>query len=242
MGYNYYRKIADQEQNLDPETINQVIKYSVLPTLASGTFLFTITMFLTYMLPYDIGSYILGMIAYFALTILTFALGSAGKNNAALVCFYGMCVATGLFQRIVLAWAVDYLGSVVEMQQLFTIAVLAATAVLVAITILVRASPKMFSAGSGFMRWGLWIAIFGMVGLSIWTFAGLFLGNFDLYLLVASLIGVFIAGIYTIYDIGTLRRNVASGRWVYGTARIALNYFILILRIFMLLVLGRKRH
>jgi hypothetical protein len=241
MGYNYYRKIANQERVMEPEEIDQIIKYNVLPTLAGGTLLFCLTMFATYALPYSLGLYILSIVSYIGLAIATFGFGIRRMNEAALISFYGLSFASGFLQRPVLLFASQYLGSFEYAAQLFAIAVLAATAVLVAITIMVRAFPSFFSPGRGFMRVAVWVAIFGLIGVSIWSFSALIFGGFDMYLLVSSIITVFMVGIFTIVDIHVLRSRVAIGQWVYATASLAINYFILIVRIFLILVIGGGR-
>jgi hypothetical protein len=243
MGYNFYRKIADQNQErvLAPEEVDSIIKFNVLPTMAGGTMLFCLTMFVTYALPYDFGSYILSIVAYIGLAIATFGFGARGMNGAALISFYGLSFASGFMQRPVLAFAINYLGSFEYATQLFLMAVLAATAVIVAITIMVRAFPSFFSPGRGFMRVAIWIAMFGLIGVSMWSLFALFTGGFDTYLLVSSIISVFMVGIFTIFHIQTMRQQVSSGRWVYATASLAINYFVLIVRIFLILVIGSGR-
>jgi hypothetical protein len=241
MSYKRYREIADQESVLDKEEVDQIIKYNVLPTLAGGTLLFCFTMFVTYALPYDFGWYILSIVAYIGLAIATFAFGARRMNGAALISFYGLSFASGFLQRPVLLFASQYLGSFEYASQLFVVAVLAATAVLIAITIMVRAFPTFFNPGRGFMRVAIWVAIFGLIGVSIWSMAAMFTGGFDVYLLVSSIITVFMVGIFTIVDIHVLRSRVAIGQWVYATASLAINYFILIVRIFLLLVIGGGR-
>lgn len=241
MGYNFYRRIADQESVLEPQEIDQIIKFNVLPTLAGGTLLFCMTMILTYSLPYSLSWYILSIVAYFGLAFATFGFGARRMNSAALVSFYGLSFAAGFLQRPVLAFAGAYLGDETYAIQLFGIAVLAATAVLVAITIMVRAFPSFFNPGRGFMRVALWVGIFGLLGVSVWSMFAWFTGNFDIYLLVSSIIAVFMVGIFTIVDIRMLRARVAAGQWVYGTASLAINYFILIVRIFLILVIGGGR-
>ncbi|MBN2152253.1 MAG: hypothetical protein JW839_12455 [Candidatus Lokiarchaeota archaeon] len=241
MSYRHYREIADQERVMEPEEIDQVIKYNVLPTLAGGTLLFCFTMFVTYALPYDFGWYLLSIAAYIGLAIATFSLAIRRMNGPALLSFYGLSFAAGFLQRPVLLFASQYLGSFELASQLFAVAVLAATAVIVAITIMVRAFPSFFSPGRGFMRVAIWVAIFGLLGISIWSLSALFLGGFDVYLLVSSIVSVFMVGIFTIVDIHMLRYRVAVGQWVYGTASLAINYFVLIVRIFLILVIGGGR-
>ncbi len=240
MGYEYYRKIGDQEI-VEPQQVDQIIKYNVLPTLAGGTLVFCLTMFATYALPYDFGWYILSIVAYIGLAIATFGFGIKRMNVAALISFYGLSFASGFLQRPVLLFASQYLGSFEYASQLFAVAVLAATAVLVAITVMVRAFPSFFSPGRGFMRVAIWVAVFGLIGVSIWSLSALIFGGFDTYLLVSSIITVFMVGIFTIVDIHALRSRVAVGMWVYATASLAINYFILIVRIFLLLVIGGGR-
>jgi hypothetical protein len=87
----------------------------------------------------------------------------------------------------------------------------------------------------------IWVAVFGLIGVSIWSFSALIFGGFDMYLLVSSIITVFMVGIFTIFDIHTMRSRVAIGQWVYGTASLAINYFVLIVRIFLILVIGSGR-
>ncbi len=241
MGYEYYRKIANQERVMESQEVDQIIKYNVLPTLAGGTLLFTFTMFATYALPYSLSWFILSIVAYIGLAIATFGFGIKRMNGPALLSFYGLSVASGFLQRPVLLFASEYLGSFEYAAQLFAVAVLAATAIIVAITFMVRAFPSFFNPGRGFMRVALWIAIFGLIGVSVWSLAALFLGGFDMYLLISSIITVFMVGIFTIVDIHVLRSRVAIGQWVYATASLAINYFILIVRIFLILVIGGGR-
>ncbi len=241
MGYQYYRKIANQERVMDQQEVDQIIKYNVLPNLAGGTLLFCFTMFATYAMHYSLGWFVLSIVAYIGMAIATFGFGIKRMNGPALISFYGLSVASGFLQRPVLLFASQYLGSFDYAAQLFAVAVLAATAVLVAITIMVRAFPSFFSPGRGYMRVAVWIAIFGLLGVSIWSLAALFTGGFDTYLLVSSIITVFMVGIFTIVDIHVLRYRVALGQWVYATASLAINYFILIVRIFLILVIGGGR-
>ncbi len=241
MSYRQYRDIADQERVFDPEEIDQIIKFNVLPTLAGGTLLFCFTIFVTYALPYDFGLYMLSIVAYIGLAIVTFGFGVRRMNQPALISFYGLSAASGFLQRPVLLFASQYLGSFEYASQLFVVAVLAATAVIVAITTMVRAFPSFFSPGRGFMRVAIWIAIFGLLGVSVWSLAAIFLGGFDMYLLVSSIVSVFMVGIFTIVDIHFLRARVAVGQWVYATASLAIHYFILIVRIFLILVIGGGR-
>lgn len=234
------RKIVSEEELVN---VDSVIKSNVLPTLAGGTFLFCLTMFFTYLLVYNLLTYILSIVAYLGLAIATFALGYSRKNNAAIVTFYGMCVATGFLNRPVLLFAVLYLGSVTEAEQLFTVAIVAATAVLVASAIVVRSSPRMFNpgSGSGFMHWGIWIAMFGLIGVSVWSMMAIMYMSLDVYLFISSIVVVFLVGIFTLYDIAAIRSRVAAGMWVAATAHLALDYFILIIRIFLILVIGVGR-
>nr|MDO8083524.1 hypothetical protein [Candidatus Sigynarchaeum springense] len=241
MSYRTYRGIADQERILNPEEIDQVIKFNVLPTLAGGTLIFCLTMFATYALPYDFGWYILSIVAYIGLAVATFGFGFRRMNTAALISFHGLSVASGFLQRPVLLFASQYLGSFEYASQLFIVAVLAATAVILTITWMVRTFPSFFSPGRGYMRIATWIAIFGLLGVSVWSLAAIFVGGFDVFLLVSSIITVFMVGIFTIIDIHVLRARVAIGQWVYATASLAINYFILIVRIFLILVIGGGR-
>ncbi len=243
MGYNFYRNVANKtEEMTDAQIVDQIIKYNVLPTIASGTLLFCLTMFLTMLVPYTVPIIVLSFVGYFAALLLTFGFGSTGRHNTiALVSFYGLCFATGLMQRPVLLIALAYLGDMADVIQLFSIAVVAATTVLVFLAFVTRMSPGWFSAGSGFSRYSYWIASFLLIGTSIWTFTSLLTGNWDWYLLVSSLVSVAIVGIYSIWDLRALRSRVASGQWVLGTASLAINYFILIVRIFLIMVIGRRR-
>nr|MDO8118793.1 hypothetical protein [Candidatus Sigynarchaeota archaeon] len=227
MGYDYYRKVADKtEEMTDAQVVDQIIKYNVLPTIASGTLLFCMTMFLTMLVPYTLPIIILSFVGYFAALLLTFGFGSTGKHNTiALVSFYGLCFATGLMQRPVLLIALMYLGNMTDVIQLFSIAVVAATAVLLFLAFVTRTSTTLFSPGSGFMRHSLFIVSFLLIGSSIWMIFSLMTGNWDWYLLISSLVSVAIVGIYSIWDLRALRYRVASGRWVLGTASLALNYF-----------------
>ena len=235
------RRFSYQDHSEEVTNVDAIIKYNVLPTLAGGTFLFCLTMLLTYLIVTSILVYILSIVAYFGLTIATFVLGSARKNNAALVTFYGMCIAAGFLNAPILYFAQVYLNDVTEMRELFAVAIVAATAVLVAAAILVRSSPRMFSPGSGFMHWAIWIAMFGLIGVSVWGLMAFFFGNYDIYLFISSIVVVFLVGIFTIFDISAIRGRVASGMWVTATAHLAIDYFILIVRIFLILVLGMGR-
>ena len=241
MGFNYYRRIADQDEIFEVEEVDKIIKFNVLPTLAGGTLLFCATMFITLSIPFDFVSYLVSMFVYIGVVIATYAFSMRKQNGLALVFYYTTCVAAGFMQRIVLYWATLYLGDFAEVKTLFALAVLGATSVLVGIWILTRAVPSLFKAGSGFMRWGVWIPFFLVMSLSIYALFSLIFGNWDIYLLVSSVAGCLIAGIYTIWDMKMLRSRVASGRWVFATFRLQVNYFILIVRLFMLLVLGRRR-
>jgi hypothetical protein len=246
MAFFNQRRYANSQRYTEEEVLNidSVIKYNVLPTLAGGTFLFCLTMILTYLLFYSMLTFILSIVGYFGLTIATFALSYSKHNNAALVTFYGMCFAAGFMNRVILLFAAAYLGDVTEMQQLFAVAIVAATAVLVACAIIVRGSPRMFSAGSGFMHVAIWIAMFGLIGVSIWGMMAWLFGNYDIYLFISSIVVVFLVGIFTLFDIAAIRDRVASGAWVAATAHLAIDYFILIIRIFLILVLGagRRKH
>jgi FtsH-binding integral membrane protein len=241
MGFNYYRKVADEQEELTNEEAGMIIKYNVIPTLAGGTFVFCAMMFLCMNLPLTMPYLVLSTVAYFALTIATFVVSYRGNNNAAVVLFYGMCIATGWMSYPVLQWANLYLGSYIETVQLFAMAVLGATGVLIFMWIVVRAFPQTFNPSSGFVMKGMWVGMFLVIGLVMWTFVGFFFG-FTLYLLVASLAGVLIGGLYTLIDYSLLHLRVRNGLWMFATARLTLDYFILILRIFMLLVLGRGFH
>ncbi|HME53955.1 MAG TPA: Bax inhibitor-1 family protein [Candidatus Lokiarchaeia archaeon] len=235
------RKFSYQDHSEEVENVDAVIKYNVLPTLAGGTFLFCLTMLLTYLLSTNILIYILSIVAYFGMAIATFVLGNARKNNAALVTFYGTCVAAGFLNAPILYFAQGYLQDVTEMRELFTVAIVAATAVLVASAIVVHSSPRMFSPGSGFMHWAIWIAMFGLIGVMVWGMAAFFFGNYDIYLFISSIVVVFLVGIFTLYDIAAVRSRVAAGMWVTATLHLAIDYFILIVRIFLILVFGVGR-
>ena len=235
------RKFSYQDHSEEVENVDSVIKYNVLPTLACGTFLFCLTMLLTYMILPSILVYILSIAAYIGLTIATFVLGYKKLNNAALVTFYGMCIAAGFLNAPILSFAQASLGNATEMRELFSVAIVAATAVLIAAAIIVRSSPRMFTCGSGFMHWATWIAMFGLIGVSVWGMMAFFFGNYDIYLFISSIVVVFMVGIFTLFDIAAVRGRVAAGMWVAATAHLAIDYFILIVRIFLILVLGMGR-
>lgn len=241
MGYNYWRHQADSQGTSSVEDADQIIKYNVLPTVASGTFVFCLTMFATWALPYDFVSIILSFVMYTVLMMVTLGLAMNRRNTAALVSFYALCVATGFMQRPVILFAYAYLGSFAEVRLLFAAAVVAATGVLVAMWLVTRTFPQLFSPGSGFMRMVWWIPMFLVLGTSIWLIIALITGQFDLYLLVSSMVGVLIAGLYTMVAIQSMRSQVQDGRWVFSAVYLSINYFILIVRIFLIMVLARGR-
>ncbi|MBD3187120.1 hypothetical protein GF325_09850 [Candidatus Bathyarchaeota archaeon] len=229
----------------DEETVDEIIKYSVLPTMAYGTVIFCVTMFVVnltvlFNIIYSLPGLILSIVAYFALAIATFVTGMQGKNNVALPLFYALCFSAGLVQAPVVGYGLVLLGDLQEVLMLFTVAVFAATATVFTIYMLTRYSSRFFNPGSGFVRISIYIVMFASVGFLVWMISSLLIGNFSLYLLGSSFLAVFLTGFCTLYDLAALRDRVSSGRWVYATAHLALDYFILIVRIFLILVIGRS--
>ena len=243
MGFNYYRKVADTQEYLDEKTVDNIIKYNVLPTLASGALLFCVTMFLVNFSPilssliYSIGGMIFSIIFYLGMTIAAYIVSYKKSNNVGLFLFYGSCLASGLLQAPVIQFAIMLIGFQ-DTLVLFSIAVLSATMALLATWFLVRYTDKFFKPGEGFKGFGMWIFTLFAMGMMIWVTFSLFY-SFTLYLLLSSLVSIFIVGIYTYYDIRAIRSRVSTGRWVYATIHLAIDYFILIVRIFLLLVIGR---
>ncbi|MHA1793629.1 MAG: Bax inhibitor-1 family protein [Promethearchaeota archaeon] len=243
MGFNYYRKIADTESYLDEENIDMIIKYNVIPTLASGTIVFALTMFAVNSSPaftefiFSLGGLITSIVLYTLLSFITYFVTARGSNNLGLFLFYALCFASGLIQAPVIQFAIWLVGFE-DTITLFSIAIVSATLGLVAIWMLTRSTDKFFRPGQGFSRFWTWISIFGVIGFMVWMVFSIFL-SFNWFLLLSSIASIFIVGIFTLFDIRAIRQRVASGNWMYATVHLSMDYFILIVRIFLILVIGR---
>ncbi|MHA1681938.1 MAG: hypothetical protein ACTSUE_13450 [Promethearchaeota archaeon] len=244
MGFFYYNRVnGNTEENVhDQETVDKIIKYNVLPTMTYGTIIFCATMFIVnftaQVFIFTIGGILFSFIGYLVFSILTFFFAMKGRNSKALFYFYGLCFFTGMVQAPILTFGMAILGDFEDLLVIFSIAVLSATATLFTLHVFTRYSSTFFKEGRGFVKLTWIILTFLSIGFSIWIFSSLLIGDFSWYLLASSMFAVFVTGIWTIIDLASLRNRVASGRWVYATAHLSVDYFILIIRIFLIMVLG----
>ncbi len=240
-------KSKKAEENIiidDPAVIKAIIKKNVLPTIAVGTTIFCTTMFVSgyvaRLFSFDIWSWLALACVYFTIWIIEFKLAIKRLDGPAMFFLYTGSAISGFVQYPIILYADEKLGGMIKVAPYFAMAVLCATAVIVALTIVHHTYPKLFyvmNSGS-FLRW---LVIFGLMSISMWLMASTFM-PIDAWLFWEALGVICLFGFYTIYDLGKLQILVAEGRWVFATTSLILDYFVLIIRFFNLLVSGQGSH
>jgi hypothetical protein len=76
------------------------------------------------------------------------------------------------------------------------------------------------------------------MSISLWLTASMFL-HVDAWLFWEALAVICLFGLCTIYDLGKLQVLVAEGRWVFATTSLILDYLIMIVHFFNLIVAGQ---
>nr|MDO8112959.1 hypothetical protein [Candidatus Sigynarchaeota archaeon] len=245
MAFRLYRQFKDAKFIDDPAIVHHIVKYNVLPTLAANTVVFCASMFFSPFFPrLDSGPYLwplwTAIAVYFTVWISICSLANKKKHQeiALGLSFLGSFM-TGYVQQPLVRYAMVALGDIVDVGRVFSIAVLSATLLLVAMAIVNAHFPKMFYALNS-TRIMHWVLLFLLLSSVTWLW-DLALHDFNLYLIIEPVIVIIVFGFYAIYDMGKLQIYIAEGKWVYGTVELMLDFFILIIRFFALLT-GSSSH
>lgn len=224
------------ERDVDQEPLGDEFYSKVLPTLFIGAIIWALTtlFFSGYItgtpIPTSLRFIIFLSIGYFGIWIVTMVFSARGQNETARGLFFIAAFFTGILNSYILTFAALEVGLQIA-RDLFAVASIVgvcATGTALAIGYMQRSKIK----GNYFYSF----LAFGLVAVVMeWILSIFFYNNNTVMILISLGMLIWIFGVI-VYDGATLPYKIAAGLWMMAVIDIFLDFVIVIIRIFVILV------
>ena len=227
---HFGEKLLEEEEGLGID-----FHQKALPTMFIGAFLwaFSAMMFSGYFgfpaLELGIGLIIPIIIGYFAIWIITIIFAARGQNGTAALCFYAAAFLTGVMNSFILSSAAAVIG--LELAQFLFVVSAVVGVFAVAGGLIIGLAFKDRIKGNfirSFMIFGIILIFMEWVIYALGVTAPLMMG-------ISALMLIWIMGVI-VYDGATLPAKIRQGYWMIAVIDIFLDFVIVVIRVFIILV------